>query len=88
MDNPVKLRILQVMTSDLIIVGGGLNGPALALAAAQSGFTVTIIDSLPLDTRKRVDFDGRSYALAHASMRLLRGIGIWGTISDHAQPML
>ena len=76
------------MDSDLIIVGGGLNGPALALAAAQAGFSVTIIDSLPLDTRKRVDFDGRSYALAHASMRLLRGIGIWPVISDKAQPML
>ncbi len=76
------------MKTDLIIVGGGLNGPALALAAAQSGFTVTIIDSLPLDTRKDPAFDGRSYALAHASMRLLRGIGVWDVIRDHAQPML
>lgn len=76
------------MDSDLIIVGGGMNGPALALAAAQAGFTVTIIDSLPLDTRKRVNFDGRSYALALASMRLLRGIGTWPVICDKAQPML
>ena len=59
----------------------------MALAAAQAGFTVTIIDSLPLDTRKRVDFDGRSYALALASTRLLRGIGIWPVIRDKAQPM-
>ncbi len=88
MDNPDRGRILQGMTTDLIIVGGGLNGPALALAAAQSGMRVTIIDSLPVDTRKKVDFDGRSYALAHASMRLLDGIGIWDTIADHAQPML
>ncbi|MEJ8562473.1 UbiH/UbiF/VisC/COQ6 family ubiquinone biosynthesis hydroxylase [Yoonia sp. GPGPB17] len=88
MDNPAWLRILHCMDTDLIIVGGGLNGPALALAAAQAGFTVTIVDSLPLDTRKRIDFDGRSYALAHASMRLLRGIGVWSTISNKAQPML
>ncbi len=88
MDNPAWLRILPSMENDLIIVGGGLNGPALALAAAQAGFSVTIIDSLPLDTRKRVDFDGRSYALAHASMRLLRGIGIWDGIAKNAQPML
>ena len=81
-------RILHRMNTDLIIVGGGLNGPALALAAAQAGFTVTIIDSLPLDTRKRVDFDGRSYALALASKRLLAGIGIWPQIADNAQPML
>ena len=76
------------MENDLIIVGGGLNGPALALAAAQAGMRVTIIDSLPIDTRKKVDFDGRSYALAHASMRLLKGIGVWDAIADHAQPML
>ena len=88
MDNPGRTRILQAMDTDLIIVGGGLNGPALALAAAQAGFAVTIIDSLPLDTRKRVDFDGRSYALAHAWRGLLRGIGVWSTISDKAQPML
>ena len=88
MDNPSDGSILQGMKTDLIIVGGGLNGPALALAAAQAGFTVTIIDSLPIDTRKRRDFDGRSYALAHASMRLLRGIGVWDDIRDNAQPML
>lgn len=88
MDNPAWLRILHSMNTDLIIVGGGLNGPALALAAAQAGFTVTIIDSLPLDTRKRPSFDGRSYALAHASMRLLRGIGVWSDINEKAQPML
>ncbi len=76
------------MKTDLIIVGGGLNGPALALAAAQAGFTVTIIDSLPLDTRKRRGFDGRSYALALASTRLLAGIGLWDGLRDKAQPML
>ncbi len=88
MDNPAYGRIVHVMKSDLIIVGSGLNGPALALAAAQSGFTVTIIDSLSLDTRKRRDFDGRSYALALASKRLLSGIGLWDALQDKAQPML
>ena len=76
------------MDTDIIIVGGGLNGPALALAAAQAGFTVTIIDALPVDRRKKRDFDGRSYALAHASMRLLRGIGVWDAVKGDAQPML
>ncbi|WP_333713654.1 UbiH/UbiF/VisC/COQ6 family ubiquinone biosynthesis hydroxylase [Yoonia sp.] len=88
MDNPVQGRILRVMDTDIIIVGGGLNGPALAIAAAQAGFTVTIIDRLPIDTRADPAFDGRSYALAHASMRLLRGIGVWDAVKDKAQPML
>ncbi len=76
------------MTTDIIIVGGGLNGPALALAAAKAGFTVTIIDALPVDTRAAPNFDGRSYALALASQRLLRGIDVWDQVADHAQPML
>lgn len=88
MDNPARTRILRGMDANIIIVGGGLNGPALALAAAQAGFSVTIIDALPVDRRKRADFDGRSYALALASTRLLRGIGIWDVIADNAQAML
>jgi 2-octaprenyl-6-methoxyphenol hydroxylase len=88
MDNPARGRILQDMENDLIIVGGGLNGPALALAAAQAGFGVTLVDALPLPVHQDPAFDGRSYAIALASMRLLRGIGIWSAIADKAQPML
>lgn len=87
MDNPGRARILQDMDTDIIIVGGGLNGPALALAAAHEGFRVTIIDSLPVERRKKTDFDGRSYALSLGSQRLLRAIGIWDEIGDQAQPM-
>ncbi|ART99517.1 UbiH/UbiF/VisC/COQ6 family ubiquinone biosynthesis hydroxylase [Yoonia vestfoldensis] len=88
MDNPAQAPILRLMKTDILIVGGGLNGPALALAAAQAGFTVTVIDSQPLPIHKDPGFDGRSYALALTSMRLLRGIGIWPEIAAHAQPML
>ncbi|MEQ8897568.1 MAG: FAD-dependent monooxygenase [Roseovarius sp.] len=74
--------------SDILIVGGGLNGPALALALAQSGRRVTVIDALPEAVRKDAAFDGRGYALALASVRLLRRIGVWERVEDHAQPML
>ncbi len=76
------------MDTDIIIVGGGLNGPALALAASQAGFNVTIIDSLAVDRRKKPGFDGRSYALALTSTRLLQGVGLWDAITESAQPML
>lgn len=75
-------------TSDILIVGGGLNGPALALALAQTGHTVTLIDALPRDVRAREDFDGRSYALALASQKLIDQIGVWGAVAGQAQPML
>ncbi len=78
----------MAQTQDIVIVGGGLTGPALALALAQAGQSVTIIDSLPQTVRKNAGFDGRSYALALASVRLLSGIGIWDAVAENAQPML
>ena len=74
--------------NDIVIVGGGLNGPALALALSQTGRTVTVIDSLSVKVRKDSGFDGRSYALALSSKRLLDAIGIWRSVAEFAQPML
>lgn len=90
MDNPALPSIFQRMSydSDILIVGGGLNGPALALAVAQNGHSVTVIDALDIATRQDAGFDGRSYALALASQRLLAAIGIWEKIAENAQPML
>ncbi|MDG1407107.1 MAG: UbiH/UbiF/VisC/COQ6 family ubiquinone biosynthesis hydroxylase [Octadecabacter sp.] len=90
MDNPASGLILRIMNTDtdIAIVGGGLNGPTLAIALEQRGLNVTVIDALPAPKRGMRDFDGRSYALAHASMRLLRGIDLWDAIKDHTQPML
>jgi 2-octaprenyl-6-methoxyphenol hydroxylase len=90
MDNPTRAIILPGMDqrSDVIIVGGGLNGSALALALAGAGLGVTLIDRLPPATRTAPAFDGRSYALAHTSKRLLAAIGIWDSVRDNAQPIL
>ncbi|MCF7698541.1 UbiH/UbiF/VisC/COQ6 family ubiquinone biosynthesis hydroxylase [Loktanella sp. M215] len=89
MDNPARTPICQAMEhTDIIIVGGGLNGPVLALAAAQSGFRVTVIDAVTPDTHRDRDFDGRAYAIALGSMRLLRGVGVWDAVKPDAQPML
>ncbi|MDX5403697.1 MAG: FAD-dependent monooxygenase, partial [Rhodobacterales bacterium] len=74
--------------SDILIVGGGLNGPLLALALARSGLTSTVIDAQAAQTLAAEDFDGRSYALALASVRLLRRLGLWDHLADDAQPML
>lgn len=74
--------------SDILITGGGLNGPATALALARAGFSVTVIDALPGDVRGEEGFDGRGYALALASVRLLRRIGVWDRVADNSQPML
>ena len=88
MDNPGQALNMQGMTqdADIIIVGGGLNGPALALALP--GFRVTVIDSLPADARTDPGFDGRSYALALTSVRMLGALGLWVGLAADAQPIL
>ena len=74
--------------TDIAIVGGGLNGPVLALALAQAGLRVTLIDALEVNLRRDAGFDGRAYALALTSQRLLQGLGLWEAVADDAQPML
>jgi 2-octaprenyl-6-methoxyphenol hydroxylase len=73
---------------DVLIVGGGLNGPSLALALADAGLSVTVIDALPLRARQSKSFDGRSYALARASQKMLSALGIWTEVASEAQPIL
>ncbi len=90
MDNPARWTIFNGMTydSDIVIVGGGLNGPALALALASGGLSVTVVDARPAPTRANAGFDGRAYALSIASKRLLTAIGVWARVGAKAQPML
>lgn len=90
MDNPPRTAILRDMKfdTDIAIVGGGLNGSALALALAASGLKITVVDAQAEAPRATEGFDGRSYALALTSVRLLEGIGLWDTVAEHTQPML
>lgn len=89
MDFPAGGAIIGPMTCnhDILVVGGGLNGPALAIALARAGLRVAVVDALARETRADPGFDGRAYALSLASVRLLRAIGIWPALADHAQPM-
>lgn len=90
MDNPVGWAIFDGMEkyADIVIVGGGLNGPALALALAKSGFRVVVVDARVATARADVGFDGRAYALAVASKRLLEVIGVWPRLEGRVQPIL
>ncbi|WP_243730872.1 UbiH/UbiF/VisC/COQ6 family ubiquinone biosynthesis hydroxylase [Rubellimicrobium sp. CFH 75288] len=58
---------------DAIVAGGGLTGTALALALGRGGLRVALVE--PAGTGRRDD--GRAYALALASVRMLRALGAW-----------
>ena len=73
--------------SDVLIVGGSLNGAALALALAQGGLSVTVLDALPREVQVDQGFDGRSYALSLASVRMLQALGLWRRLAAEAEPI-
>jgi 2-octaprenyl-6-methoxyphenol hydroxylase len=87
-DAPARQSRAMNTDTDIVIIGGGLNGPALALALAQGGFGVTVVDARAADARATPGFDGRSYALALAPVRALQTVGVWARVRDVAQPIL
>ena len=69
----------EMERSDVIILGGGLVGLALAAALDGSGLSAAIIDPADPDTRTGAAFDGRATALSSSSKRMFDTVGI----SDH-----
>lgn len=65
--------------ADVIILGGGLVGLALAAALDSSGLSSIVIDPADPEQRKSQAFDGRTSALSSSSKRMFDTIGI----SDH-----
>jgi 2-octaprenyl-6-methoxyphenol hydroxylase len=73
--------------ADVIVGGGGLVGQTLALALDQAGVSVVVIDaSKPADTLA-ASFDGRAFAIAFASYRMWRALGIGDVLDGAAQPI-
>jgi 2-octaprenyl-6-methoxyphenol hydroxylase len=73
--------------ADVILSGGGLVGQTLALALDQAGLSVAVIDaSKPSDTLAP-SFDGRAFAIAFASYRMWRALGLGEALDDVAQPI-
>ena len=71
--------------ADVAIVGGGPVGAALALSLARQGLTSVICDPVPREVSMAADFDGRAYAVALATRRMLKKLGVWEQIAPKAQ---
>lgn len=72
---------------DLIILGGGLVGMTLALAAARSGITSHVIDRADPADLTAEGADGRASAISTASWNLFRNIGIAGNLEPLGCPI-
>lgn len=72
---------------DLLILGGGLVGMTLALAAARRGFSSHVVDRADPAALTMEGFDGRASAISTASWNLFRNIGIAAALEPQACPI-
>ena len=72
------------MRADLLIVGAGMVGSALALALKDSGLKILLLDGSPLSVKPfaaELPFEPRVSALSAASQRILERLGAWAGIT-------
>ena len=78
------------MRADLIIVGAGMVGSALALALQEQGLDILLIDGGPLSVKPfdpAASFEPRVSALSIASQRVLERLGVWpGVTARRSSP--
>lgn len=75
------MSIASVVDRDVVIVGAGLVGLALAASLARMGLAVAIADrgglAIADSDDAGDDWDNRVYAISPGSAALLHGLGVW-----------
>lgn len=71
-------------THDVVVAGAGLAGATFALAAAQAGLSVALIDPQPFEAQAAPSFDGRATAIAWSTFRMLDALGVGEGLRVHA----
>ncbi|MFC3102162.1 FAD-dependent monooxygenase [Altererythrobacter lauratis] len=72
---------------DLLILGGGLVGMTLALAAARKGFSSHVVDRADPAELTVEGFDGRASAISSASWNLFSNIGLADALEPFGCPI-
>ncbi|HET9033592.1 MAG TPA: UbiH/UbiF/VisC/COQ6 family ubiquinone biosynthesis hydroxylase [Dokdonella sp.] len=68
---------------DVIVVGAGIAGSAMALALVRAGFDVALIESRsPMPWKADDEVDARVVALAPDGVALFEDLGVWNDVLD------
>lgn len=78
---------MDMLRADVIIIGGGLVGATLALALGRHEVTSIVVDAQDLDSTTLPAFDGRASAVASASSRMLRALGLGDILEREGCPI-
>ncbi len=74
--------------ADVIILGGGLVGLALASALDAGGISAIVVDPADPAPRASASFDGRTSAVSSSSMRMLEAIDVSAHLTEPGCPIL
>jgi 2-octaprenyl-6-methoxyphenol hydroxylase len=83
----VSARLAERFECDVLIVGGGAVGSALACAFAELPLDVVLVEARETAKLEQPSFDGRTTALANASQKILAALGIWRELAPRAEPI-
>ncbi len=72
-------------SNDIVVIGGGLVGFALAKAVSALGYSITLIESREVQSPKITELDNRSIALSYPTISALKSLGVWERLSSQAQ---
>jgi 2-octaprenyl-6-methoxyphenol hydroxylase len=70
---------------DVLIVGGGAVGSALACALAELPLDTVLVEAHEVRLLEQPSFDARVTALANGSQRILASLGLWGELEGYAE---
>ena len=76
------------INTQVLIVGGSITGVTLAIILAQNGVDVTLIERRKITVKKLDLFDGRAYALALTTHKMLDALNLWNGLSENSEPIL
>jgi len=72
---------------DIIIVGGGAVGAALACALNNSKLKIAVIEAVSPNSEIQPSYDDRGLSISLSSKNILDNLGLWQDISPHSNPI-
>jgi len=72
-------------TADVLIVGGGAVGSALACALAELPIHTMLVEAEAARSLEQPSFDARVTALANGSQQILAGLGLWPNLKGSTE---